>query len=315
MNIRTIFIGAVESSAIALDTMISCAMPPLAIVTLPESKASRHSDYIDLYPLAVRTGIPVIETTQINAPETLERLRVYAPDYLLVIGWSQICTPEVLALPSRGVIGYHPAPLPLNRGRAVIPWTILQRQTETGASLFWMDAGVDSGDILVQHHFTLDPDETARTLYDKHLLCLRAMVPEALHHLRDDNAPHMPQDHTRATYCAKRTPADGYITWENSAESIWTMIRATTRPYPGAFTVYHGKPLLLWKAELLSHAPYWGSSGQIQDFWESDAVITCGDGRHLLLREIQYLDGAPCAPQKILKQHDRLGVIPGREWR
>jgi methionyl-tRNA formyltransferase len=276
--------------------------------TLPESKSQRHSDFVDLGSLAASHDVPVIRAANSNAPEVLDQLRALELDYVFVIGWSQICKPAFLQLPSRGAIGYHPAPLPENRGRAVIPWTILQGRTETGATLFWMDEGIDSGDVLVQRRFPMTPDETAATLYQKHLDVLELMLDEAIPQLKQGTASRTPQDHRLATYCAKRTPADGLVDWSQSAAYIARFIRAVGDPYPGAFSFYRGRKLVIWEADFVGDAPYCGLPGQVQQFSEGGALVQCGDGKHVRLTTVQHDDGPRIPAHRVLKMHAKLGI-------
>jgi methionyl-tRNA formyltransferase len=305
---KIILVGTVKSTLVALETMIEKSIKPITVVTLPLSKAYRHSDFVDLRPLTLKYNIPIIEASNINNPETIEKIKSFEPDYMFVIGWSQILNKEVLAIPSKGSIGYHPAPLPKNRGRAVIPWAILQGEKETGSTLFWLDEGVDSGDILLQKIFPVDFNETATTLYEKHLKVLKELLLEALSLLINGKAPRIPQDHTKATYCAKRTPADGYINWDLPAKHIWTLIRAVTEPYPGAFTFYKGKKLIIWEADYIGDAPYCGIPGQIQAFEGTGALVKCGDGNHILLKVVQLEGEDKILPRNLFKLHEKLGI-------
>ena len=305
---RTVLVGAVESTRVALEVLGEQGDPPAAVLTLPVSRAARHSDFADLRRPAAQLGVPVIEIVDVNAPTVLEQVRTLEPTYALVIGWSQICRREFLEIPSGGAIGAHPAPLPENRGRAVIPWTILQGRRETGTTLFWLDEGADSGDILLQERFAIAPGETAATLYAKHAAALHRMLAAAVPRLRDGTAPRLPQDHTRATYCAQRTPADGWIDWERAAASVWTLIRAVGDPYPGAFSFHRGKRLFVWEADLAGDAPYTGLPGQVQAVLDSGALVQCGDGQHLLLKTVQPEGETRMPAQCVLRNHDRVGV-------
>jgi methionyl-tRNA formyltransferase len=305
---RTVLVGAVETSRVALETLGALNAPPTALLTLPVERAARHSDFVDLRPLAERLDVPVIAQANVNSPDALAALREVAPDYVMVIGWSQICRQEFLALPRLGGIGYHPAPLPENRGRAVMPWTILQRVAYSGSTLFWLDEGVDSGDILVQERFAVAPDETAASIYRKHTDALRRLLAAAVPALASGDPPRVRQDHSRATYCAKRTAADGLIDWRESADDVWTLIRAAGEPYPGAFTFHGGRKVVIWEAEFVGRAPYWGLPGQIQGFRDGGALVQCGDREHILIRRVQPEGEAECAPQEFMKQHDTLGL-------
>ena len=306
---RYIFVGTVEASYYALEEMLTQGANVVGVFTLASEYASRHSDFADLRPLARRYGVPLWGIKNINDPEVVAKLQALEPDYIFVIGWSQIVKPDVLRLPKYACIGFHPALLPQNRGRAVIPWTILQGLRRSGATLFYLDEGLDSGDILIQKSFDVEPDETARTLYNKVTATLREMIREVLPLLEGGNPPRYPQDHSKATYCAKRTPADGLIDWHQPAERIWTLIRAVGEPYPGAFTFHRGRKLIIWEATFVGSAPYCGLPGQIQAINQDGVLVQCGDGKHLLLNTVQAEgEGRQLAAKYFTKVHEILGI-------
>lgn len=311
---RTALVGAVGSTQVALEALAAAGHPPVAVFTLPPERSARHSDYVDLSGDAARCGTEVVHAPNVNAPEVLERMREMDLDYLLVIGWSQICGADLLGVARRGSIGYHPAALPENRGRAVIPWTILQGIDRTGSTLFWMDEGMDSGDILIQETFAVAPDETAATLYAKHMDALGRMLSAVAPRLASGDAPRTPQDHSRATYCARRTMRDGWIDWDRPAREVWTLIRASGDPYPGAFTVHGDAKLVVWTADYIGTAPYVGLPGQVQALSADGALVRCGDGEHVLLRTVQLGDGPRAGAAEVLKNHVRLGIDPWELW-
>jgi methionyl-tRNA formyltransferase len=305
---QTVLVGAVESTAATLEALVRHGVPPAAVFTLPLSLAHRHSDFVDLRPTAAQSGVPIVEVRNVNDPESMDRLRGLQPRYVFVVGWSQICRREFLDTPSDGAIGFHPALLPADRGRAVIPWTILKRRPETGTTLFWMDEGMDSGDIIRQVRIEVARDETAATLYAKHIEALGRMLDVVIPQLRQGEAPRIKQDHSRATYCAKRTPADGLIDWQAAADEVWTHIRAVGDPYPGAFTFNQGRKLFIWEADYVGEAPYVGLPGQVQQVSEDGALVQCGDGRHVLVRTVQ-VEGEPRGtPKGVIRNHARLGI-------
>lgn len=305
---RVILVGAVDSTEIALEKLIEQGVYPVALFTLSFDKSQRHSDFFHLKPVAERHGVPVVEVSNINSPEAIDKIRFLKPDYLFVIGWSQICRQELLSIPRIGSIGCHPAPIPENRGRGVIPWTILQHRQDTAMTLFWLDPGVDSGDILLQDFFPVAPDETATTLCEKHNESLRSLFSQAITLLKENKAPRTPQNHDLATYCAKRVPDDGLINWNLSAREVWTLIRAVTKPYPGAFTFTKGKKFIIWDAEYIGDGPYWGLPGQVQAILDTGVLVQCGDRKHILLRTVQLEDGVETNPNVVLKNHQKLGI-------
>jgi methionyl-tRNA formyltransferase len=307
---RTALIGAVESSRRALEVLVAVGRPPVAVVTLPMSRSGRHADFVDLRPIASAAGIPVITTSDINAADVGATLESLCPQHLLVIGWSQIFGSSLLALPSHGCLGYHPSALPQNRGRGVIPWTIIQGLTSTAGTLFWLDEGTDSGDVLLQEPFVVDPGETARTLYDKHLAALARMLPRAFELLETGNHPRTPQHHALASYCAKRVPGDGAVDWTQPAQEVWTLIRASGDPYPGAFTWLHERRLVVLDAHLVGTAPYWGFPGQVQAIEPDGVLVQCGDRSHVRLSTVRVEGQPPTSAADVLRLHDRLSSHP-----
>lgn len=305
---RTVLVGAVESTRVALQAMAESGHPPAALLTLPPDRSRRHSDYVHLRPLAQSLGVRVIDAPDVNTPDALAAMAAVAPHHVLVIGWSQICRDDFLAVPTGGAIGYHPALLPENRGRAVIPWTLLQGARETGSTLFWLDQGMDSGDIAAQERIDVAEDETAATLYAKHMDALRRMLTELMPRLAAGTAPRLPQDHSRATFCARRTAADGWIDWTRPADDVWTLVRASGDPYPGAFTVQGGEKLVVWAADRVRDDRYWGLPGQVQAMDELGVLVQCGDRGHVRLRVVQRGDGERVDARKVLRMHEKLGM-------
>ncbi len=293
---RKVLTGAVESTSTALLTLCELGSPPEAVITLPMSMSSRHSDFVDLRPLARDAGIPVYEIENSNSQEGLALLRDLNPDMHLVLGWSQICGPELLAIPEVGSVGFHPSALPENRGRAVIPWTILQGARTTGSTLFWLSEGVDEGAIFAQEVFDVGNQETARSLMDKHLVALRNLLAELVDHELQGHFPRVPQDPALATTCLQRTPEDGCIDWSRPAREVWTLIRATGAPYPGAFTYSRDGVMRVWGAQLDEASGYWALPGQIVAVEDDGIVVQCGDRQHVKITEYSK-DGHPGLPR------------------
>jgi methionyl-tRNA formyltransferase len=284
---RIVLVGAVESSAVALQALLSAGENPALIVTLPPEAAAKHSDFVDLGKIA--RGSQVFTATNINAAGTLETIRSVAPDVCFVIGWSQICGEAFRAIARLGTIGFHPSPLPRLRGRAVIPWTILQGELSSASTLFWLDDGVDSGDLLLQRHFDVSPTENARSLYDKHTRNLSQMLPEAVKFIRSGSPPRLQQDHTAATYCAKRTWEDGLIDWNQPAGAILRLIRAVGDPYPGAFTYFNDQILTIESAALHPQpGRFIGLAGQVQAVENGQLAVLCGNGQCLLVTKWRF---------------------------
>lgn len=293
---NSVFVGTVEGSRAALEAICTADQKPRLVVTLPPELARRHSDYADLVPLATRHGVPIHLTANINAPETLARIAATEPDIVLVIGWSQIAAEEFRALPRLGCLGFHPANLPRLRGRAVIPWAILLGERQMGSSLFWIDAGIDSGDIASQTLFSVDSNlVTARELYDRHLKSLAEMLPDLLKRIATGDLPRVPQNEAAASFCSRRRPEDGRIDWSASAATIHRLIRAVGPPYPGAFTEdENGNRLTLVAVRHTPREHYFiGLPGQVQATDAHSFTVCCGDGRCIDILDWTGADAPP----------------------
>ncbi len=301
---KTVFVGTVHGSRVALEALVQSGQKPSLIITLPADAKDRHSDYVDLTEIARHAGISVYYARNINGADTINELRKFQPDLCMVIGWSQICSTEFLSLAKLGNIGFHPSPLPRFRGRAVIPWTILQNERESGSSLFWLDKGTDTGDLLMQSLFELHARETARSLYDKHTGNLAAMLPRAIAQIANGTANRTAQDHTKASYCAKRTPGDGLINWVNSAETNERFIRAVGYPYPGAFSFIGAEKIVFEVARpVLNEGRFIGLVGQVQASTSDNFTVMCGDGN--LLEVLQWRSNVSGPP----KVHSKFGGV------
>jgi methionyl-tRNA formyltransferase len=299
---QAILIGAVEGSRVALDAFLRAPDWRLAAVaTLPPDLSHRHSDFVDIAGPAAAAGVETIFVRNVNSPDFLETLSRLAVDMVFVIGWSQLCGPAFRAAAGGRVIGYHPAPLPRLRGRAVIPWTILLDEKITASTLFTIDDDVDSGEILGQRFFHVAPDETAGTLYQKHMAALADLLGETLPRLARGNLAGTVQDPRLATWAARRRPEDGRIDWSRPAHEVQRLIRAAGRPYPGAFSECGGQRIVLWSAEPAPAADrHHALPGQVLARSGESFSVRCGDGGALRVTEWETPDGSPPRAHSIL---------------
>ncbi|MDP8993377.1 MAG: methionyl-tRNA formyltransferase [Pseudomonadota bacterium] len=251
-------------------------------------KRSWHSDFADLEQVAFEFGIPIMRVSDVNTEPTLELLRRLAPDVLLVVGWSRICGREFRNSAKIGALGFHPTLLPNMRGRSALAWTILLELETSGGTLFWLDDGVDSGDIAAQRSFQLPPGSTLEELIDRQRETLSRMIPPLFEQLAGGEVPGEPQDEKNATYAAARRPEDGEIVWAHSSYEIERLIRAVSRPYPGAFTYLKGRKLVVWSAKVVKRSDWFAQTGQM--FAEEDGfpIVRCGEGTDLMLIEYSF---------------------------
>jgi methionyl-tRNA formyltransferase len=302
---RIALLGTVESTAVALRELAAGGRTPAALLTLDPGRRARHSDYVDLVPEGRRLGIPTVAVPTARSAEVVDLLRSHQLDLLLVVGWSEILPSEVLEAARHGAIGYHPSALPQMRGRAVIPWTILLALAETGSTMFWMTTGLDDGEIVYQRSFRVNARETAAGLYSKHMEALADMVRELTKAPHVEALPRRSQEGV-PSFCAQRRPVDGLLDWTADADAVDRVIRASTRPYPGArgFLTRGDVEVLLWSATPVVH-PYHGLPGQVVGFEGGHPLVTCGSGV-IRIDEAADTDGAPIE----LRVQDRFLPLP-----
>lgn len=283
---RTVWVSFDTIGRDCLEAAAEAGADIVGIVTLPGPVDPNRSGQCSFDAAAARHDAALVETRDVNSPETLNALRKLEPDLVFVVGWSQLVHDPFIASAREGVFGMHPTLLPRHRGRAPIPWAILSGLARTGVTLFEIvDATADSGAIVGQVVVDIAPDETATTLFerlaDAHVDLIRELVPQIV----SGTAPRIPQDPRRASAWPRRAPADGIIDWETRAQYLYDWVRAQTRPYPGAFTFVGDERVTVWTAravELDGSAP----AGTVVELRPEGPVVACGEGG-LVLEEIQ----------------------------
>ena len=179
-----------------------------------------------------------------------------------------------------GVVGYHPALLPANRGRHPIIWALVLGLKETGSTFFFMDEAADSGDILSQEKVPIDYSDDAESLYSKIERTAQKQVEEFLPKLESGNFERIPQNTEGASYWRKRSAEDGLIHWDESSETIYNLVRGLTKPYVGAHAQFRGRDVKIWRVKELNLPTNGSRPGQVL---ESDAStnrfsVCCGRG-------------------------------------
>ena len=217
------------------------------IISIPDEKAKKKSGRIYVDDFANKNNIPVLKANHVNDKVVADRIKSLEIDWLFIVGWSQIASKEVIEAPRLGAIGAHPTLLPQGRGRAAIPWAIIKGLDVTGVSFFKMDEGVDTGLILGQQEVSICINETALTLYNKVNFAHEVLIKNLYKGLLKDEVIGLVQEESKATYWEGRKPEDGEINSEMTIDEVDRLVRATTKPYPGAYIILEGKKIIIWK--------------------------------------------------------------------
>jgi len=286
---KIIFIGGVKFSHELLSAILSNGWDVSIVFSYEDSKEKYYSDIASFANLTKRYGIKHVQVDNINDSENIKILQEINPDLILVMGWSQLLTNEIIKIPKLGVIGSHPTELPKYRGRAPLPWTIIKNLKESALTFFYIDEGIDDGDILDQRKFDISKKDDATSIYKKMTNLGKEMLLDNLLILKDGKGIRKKQNQNEfIENWPKRTMEDGKINWNDSAEEIHNLVRATTHPYPGAFTKFKNQKLIIWKSEFLNNTN--SNPGIIKEINNDNILVGTGKGILKILK-ISYQDG------------------------
>ena len=279
---RVVFIGAVEFSAKCLEVILSSNAQVVGVCTLKESKF--NADHQDLLPMADEFDIPCLYVEDINSDRSVKWIKDKNPDVVFCFGWSRLLKNEILGIAPLGVIGFHPAALPANRGRHPLIWALFLGLEKTASTFFFMDEGADSGDILSQFEVTIESSDDAMSLYQKVTQTALSQINDFIPLLENKTYKRTVQDNTKANYWRKRGIKDGEIDWRMSANSICNLVRALTKPYIGAHFTKNGEEIKVWKVEVLKVEKNQNiEPGKIMSTRSSKHVVKCGEDSVILL--------------------------------
>ena len=278
---RIVFIGTVEFSLRALERLVALDAEIVGVCTLQESKF--NADHVDLSRVSAAHGIPCFYAEDINSTAALSWIQSKAPDVIFCFGWSRLLKQNLLGLAPLGVIGFHPAALPANRGRHPLIWSLVLGLDKTASTFFFMDVGADSGDILSQREIQIVDQDDARTLYEKVTQTALAQIEAFLPQLATGTFQRIKQNEQHANTWRKRGRADGIIDWRMSAQSIHNLVRGLTTPYIGAHFLVDGKEIKVWKTAIHKDAANNIEPGKVLLQSSTGPVVKCGEGAICLL--------------------------------
>ena len=220
---------------------------------------------------------------------------------------------ELLEIPSKGCIGLHPTLLPERRGGAPINWPIIDGLSKSAVTFLYLDEGLDSGDIIVQRKFEISLEDTTKTILQKITDIAVQLIKGYYPLLAEGKALRKPQDHSKATYTRRRRPEDGFIDWKRTSLSIYNWVRALTTPFPGAFTYWEGKKVIIWESQLpKGYKPRFKvQPGEVLDILDQKGIIVATADSCILVKDVntdgENMTGDEFAHKYKLKRGSILG--------
>ena len=219
--------------------------------------------------------LPVFAPEEVNHPLWIERIREIKPDLIFSFYYRDLLSQELLDIPAMGAYNLHGSLLPRYRGRAPANWVLVKGEKETGVTLHQMTRRPDAGAIVAQLKVMIANDETALSLHNKLDQAAAHLLQDILPRFLTRQIPLTPQDENQASYFGRRTAADGQLFWQRPAQELDCLIRAVTRPYPGAFTYAGDRKLTIWQAIVVNENAH-QAPGTILAL--EPLRIACGEG-------------------------------------
>ena len=271
---RILFIGTVLFSKNILDEIIKSKNKIVGVIGKKKSKF--NSDYYDLVKHSKTKRIDSIYSDNINSIKILRWVKKRKPDIIFCIGWSQLLKKKFLKIAPKGVIGYHPSDLPKNRGRHPIIWSLILGLKNIGSCFFYMDSKADSGRIISKKMIKIEKNYTSNSIYKKLINVGKKQIREIMFKIKNNKLKSFPQKNSQSNSWRKRSEIDGKIDWRMSADNINNLVKALTKPYPGAYFLLKEKKIIVWKSKVINLNAKNFEPGKIIEF-KKNLIIKCGN--------------------------------------
>jgi len=275
-SLRIIFAGTPDFAAVALAALIDTPHEVLAVYTQPDRPAGRGRKLkpSPVKQLALQHQLPVLQPVSLKTAESIEEFRAIEADVMVVAAYGLLLPPEVLQIPRYGCLNIHASLLPRWRGAAPIQRAILAGDTQSGITIMQMDAGLDTGAMLLKKSCPIRQEDTSASLHGR-LAALGALaIVEALNQLSDLKA--LPQDESQVTYASKLSKTEALIDWHSSAEDLARRVRAFNS-WPVAQTTVNGQTLRIWTAQPLTEQTK-DAAGTVIRSEKQGIDVACGNG-------------------------------------
>jgi len=283
--------GTPEFAVASLDRIVKDGHEVAAVFTQPDRPKGRgyHLTPPPVKVMAQNYGIPVYQPTTLKDEETIQIIKDINPDCIVVVAYGRILPESVLNIPRLGCINVHASLLPKLRGAAPIQWSIINGETETGITTMFMAKGLDTGDMILKAKCDIGPDETFGELHDKLMVMGAETLSKTLTLLEQGKAPREKQDDSLATYAPMIDKNSTLIDWNKSAQEIHNLVRGLN-PSPSAYTLFNGLKFKIISSKL-HNTESDKTPGSVVSVSEEGFVIACGDGKTLLVKEVQAQGG------------------------
>lgn len=253
---KTLFIGSTKRGYLTLKALLDRKMEVVGIISLEQDKHEVEHYEEPIRTLAKEKDVPIFETKWLKDRDYSSIIRnEWKPDVALVVGCRILLPRDIYEAPPLGTLAVHDSYLTEYRGFAPLNWSIINGENHTGVTLFYLSEETDGGDIVARRKIPFGKDETAIQVYERVIDETISLVLKTWPLLAKKKIKRIKQIYTEGSITCSRTPPDGCIDWSKSTRQVYDLIRALTRPYPGAYTFYTGKKLMVWGAKPAPKGP------------------------------------------------------------
>ena len=271
---RIVFMGTPDFAVPCLQRLLEDGHEVPAVFTQPDKPVGRHAVLTPppVKQLALSHGIPVYQPTKMRDGTAAALLRELAPDCLVVVAYGRILPQEILDVPPRGCVNIHGSLLPRYRGAAPIQWSVIRGETVTGVTSMFMDAGMDTGDIIDTLTTPIGENETAGELFERLALLGARLLSTTLAAIADGTVTRRPQNDAEATMAPMLEKAMGRLDLTRPAQELHNQVRGMN-PWPGAFCTAGGKTLKIHETRVAAGS---GAPGTL--LCADPVTVACGEG-------------------------------------
>ena len=299
-----VFLGTPSFAVPTLERIVQAGHRVLAVFTQPDRPKGRAGSLAasPVKEAAFRLGLPVHQPERVRRPEVVEQLKQINPDAMVVVGYGHIIPQSIIDIPRHGIINVHASLLPKYRGAAPIQWAIANGETRTGVTTMRIDAGLDTGAILLKWDTPIGPEETAVQLAERLAPAGADLLAETLARIQAGTIHPERQDNSEATLAPIIKKEDGIVDWNWPAQKTFNRARGFV-PWPGAYSFFRGRIFHIWKARV-SGEPSAGAPGQIMPL-KKRLLVSAGENTALELIEVQ-IEGRKRMPAEAFLNGHRL---------
>ena len=308
-----IFLGTPSFAVPSLERVVEAGHKLAAVYTQPDRPKGRGGEFA-LSPVkqaALRLGLPVHQPERVRRPEVVEQLKQFHPDAMAVVGYGQIIPQSIIDISRLGIINVHASLLPKYRGAAPIQWAIANGETRTGVTTMRIDAGLDTGDMLLKWETEIGPEENALELSERLAQAGADLLVDTLAGLEKGTIQPEPQDNSQASLAPILKKEDGLIDWNTGAREIFNRSRGF-QPWPGTYSHFRGQLFHVWKTRVVETNTGWKACGTLRPD-KRRVLVDCGGSTVLELLEVQMEGRKRVSAEAFLngqrlEENERLGA-------